>query len=198
MITRIFVSASLLVTILGGGILLGEGFVADLEPKPSDVIVVLGSPARPDGTPDATMISRVSKGVELYRKGYASRMIMSGSNVANAFREAQVMADYAETLGVPRASIIIEDRSTDTLENAVCSSIILRERGWESAIVVTSPYHTGRALALFRREGVRAITAASVSPSQLSWRMRIHSIFYEYGAYVYTFIKLNASHYCNS
>lgn len=46
---------------------------------------------------------------------------------------------------------MLERRAASTYENSVHSLEILKERGWHSAIVVTSPYHLRRTLFILER-----------------------------------------------
>ncbi|HEY7270166.1 MAG TPA: YdcF family protein [Dehalococcoidia bacterium] len=120
-----------------------------------DCIVVLGHSARPD---DEIMRARVALGADLYKKGIASAVIMSG---AYSFRlradppplsEAAVMRDVALALGVPKADILIEDESTDTLSNAYFTKVrFLAPMGWRRVCVVTSEVHAERARWLFHK-----------------------------------------------
>lgn len=51
--------------------------------------------------------------------------------------------------GVPEERILTEDKSTSTLENAQFSAELMRDRGLTNAIIVTSWFHSRRALACF-------------------------------------------------
>ncbi|MBC7346985.1 MAG: YdcF family protein [Clostridia bacterium] len=64
---------------------------------------------------------------------------------------ADIMARQAGSLGVPRQDVVLERRAASTYENAVHSLEILKERGWHSAIVVTSPYHLRRTRFILER-----------------------------------------------
>lgn len=51
--------------------------------------------------------------------------------------------------GVPEEKILTECKSTSTFENAQFSAQLMRERGFTNAIIVTSWFHSRRALACF-------------------------------------------------
>jgi uncharacterized SAM-binding protein YcdF (DUF218 family) len=59
------------------------------------------------------------------------------------------MMQQALSQGIPESSILLEDRSLSTFENAKYSLKIVEDQGYKSAIVVTSPYHTRRASIIF-------------------------------------------------
>ena len=67
--------------------------------------------------------------------------------------EADRFAAVAEGMGVPRASILTENRSTNTGENITFTKQMLAERGLDpqSFIVVQKPYMERRSFATFRK-----------------------------------------------
>jgi uncharacterized SAM-binding protein YcdF (DUF218 family) len=72
---------------------------------------------------------------------------------------------------------VVEDKSTDTIENLDNAKAEMKARGLETAIVVTSDYHLTRALWLARDRGLDAIGAAA--PGNITWGQRIESRFRE-------------------
>lgn len=118
-------------------------------PQKADAILVLGYPAEEDGSPSLIMKKRVAKGVELFRAGYAPRIIFSGGAVQNKFSEAEVMAEYAKSFGLPADAVILEKRARNTGGNTWYSWLIMSSNGWSKALVVTTPYHTKRVANFF-------------------------------------------------
>lgn len=116
-----------------------------------DTIIVLGYPAEEDGTPRPEMRERVMEGVREYRAGVAPRMIMTGGAAHNQFVEAHVMAQFAESQGVPASAIIEEGQAKDTIQNAYYSVQIMQKHGWHSAEIVSSHSHLPRASLIFSR-----------------------------------------------
>jgi uncharacterized SAM-binding protein YcdF (DUF218 family) len=92
----------------------------------------------------------VRQAVELYRAGFAPLLVFSSGYVF-AFPEAEVMRDLAQSQGIPAAAIILEPRARNTRENILFVGDLLRARGIRSALLVTSPYHTRRALLSWHR-----------------------------------------------
>jgi uncharacterized SAM-binding protein YcdF (DUF218 family) len=103
--------------------------------EPADVIVVLGG----DGP------SRARRAAALYRGGAAPKVLVTGIDDCGSIR------DYMVDFGVPVDAIQIECASRSTWENAVFSAPMLAALGARSAILVTSWFHTRRALAVFRQ-----------------------------------------------
>lgn len=164
--------------------------------KPADVIIVLGSGTSKKGDHMTTQgRQRVAAGVLAINRGLAPRVIMAGGlNRKTNFIEADVMAEYAVSRGMSDADIVPEVQSRDTWENAKNSLVIMRDNGWKSAIVITSPYHTWRACRMFRKQG--ASVKCMVAPYALvpadsffNHLMDTRSVIREYGAIVYNWLK---------
>jgi uncharacterized SAM-binding protein YcdF (DUF218 family) len=109
-----------------------------------DTIIVLGTPATPDGAPSPEQRERVLEGIREYRSGVAPHLIMTGGPAHNQFVEAHVMAQFAESQGVPASDILEEGQAQNTIQNIYYSAQIMHRQGWSSAEVVSSPYHLGR------------------------------------------------------
>ena len=130
----LFLLAGALVAVAVGAFMFAKDLLCvENGPPAADVIVVLGGES----------VGRVSKALELFKKGAASRIIVSGSGDADFIRQQLVRA------GVPQEAIELEDRSRTTKENAEFTARMLQERGVRRAIIVTSWFHSRRALNSF-------------------------------------------------
>jgi len=107
--------------------------------KKADVIIVLGGASG----------ERTLQAVDLYKKGYAPRILMCGGKGVWRFTWGEVMGDLAVERGVPRDAVIAEGSSRTTIEEALNAKRVMEERGFKSAIVVSSPYHMRRVSLLF-------------------------------------------------
>jgi uncharacterized SAM-binding protein YcdF (DUF218 family) len=110
-----------------------------------DTIIVLGFPAKRDGTLSPEQRARVLEGIREYRAGVAPRLILTGGAAHNPFAEADVMSQFAASQGVPASDIVEEPRAQNTIQNIFYSAQIMHAHGWSSAEVVSSGYHIGRA-----------------------------------------------------
>jgi uncharacterized SAM-binding protein YcdF (DUF218 family) len=110
-----------------------------------DALIVLGTPADEDGNPTPTQLARVNEAVREYERGVAPRIIMSGGAAHNPTVEAEVMARTAQAEGVPEGSILLEGKSLDTMQNLCYSTRLMRQHGWTSAEIVSTPSHLPRA-----------------------------------------------------
>ena len=156
-----------------------------LPPRPlrrADAIVVLGNrpPTDAEGRITPELERRMRRGVELLERGLAPRLVLTGGE-SRGVVEADVMARYAEARGVPASAILRERRASDTAENAGFSVRALCEGRPSCAprvIVVSSPHHLRRAVALFRCAGARVQHAASELPEDRG--AQIAAAAYEY------------------
>lgn len=110
-----------------------------------DVIIVLGYPAKSDGTVSPILRERIRKAAELYRKGVSENIICTGAAVANSYFEAEIMAQALIELGIPECNIILEKLAKGTYENLVNSKKIMQDKKFNTAVIVSSPWHLRKA-----------------------------------------------------
>jgi uncharacterized SAM-binding protein YcdF (DUF218 family) len=137
-----------------------------------DTIIVLGTPARPDGTPSPEQRERTLEGIREYKAGVAPTLIFTGGAAHNQFVEAHVMAILAESQGVPPAAIIEEDRAQNTIQNIFYSHRIMAEHNWSSAEVVSSPSHLPRTALILQHYSFPWRTHAAPWPPEYGFWQR--------------------------
>jgi uncharacterized SAM-binding protein YcdF (DUF218 family) len=125
--------------------------------SPADAIVVLGGGVLPAGD-WSRPTTRAGMGLALWRAGRAPVLLASGSD------QAVYLARGFAASGVPDSDLRVEDRSTDTHENARDTAALLRTEGLHRIVLVTSDIHMRRAAGCFRREGMRVIEAPADDP----------------------------------
>ncbi len=99
------------------------------------------------------------RSAELYLKGYGKKIIFSGgygkitSHLWHA-PEAEVFANIAVEKGVPRRSIIIENRSKTTAENIKFTINLIHSKRLKisSLIIVTKPYMERRVYGMVKKQ----------------------------------------------
>jgi uncharacterized SAM-binding protein YcdF (DUF218 family) len=123
--------------------------------RPADVIIVLGSGLRRDGRPGDALYRRSGWGAALYQDGIAPYVICTGGIGRGRTRsEADACREVLTARGVPDEAILLEERSTSTVENARYAHEIMIARGFEDAVLVTDSFHMFRASWIFDAEGV--------------------------------------------
>lgn len=105
------------------------------QPLASDVIIVLGGSSERD-----------LYAAELYNLGFSRKIIVSGVSPS-----AGIMAERAVKNGVKREDIILEQKAISTYQNAIFTREIMLDNGFQSAIVVSSPFHMRRSRLVFER-----------------------------------------------
>jgi uncharacterized SAM-binding protein YcdF (DUF218 family) len=141
-----------------------------------DALLVLGAPADEDGGIGIEQQWRTDEAIREFRRGRASRMILSGGAVYNRFVEARVMAAYAEQNGVPAAAIVVEPASRNTLENILNVQAIMDAHGWHSVEVISSPEHLPRAAVLLQRTHLLWRTHAAPTPGRGEYDIARHTV----------------------
>lgn len=104
---------------------------------------------------------RVIHAARLYREGKAPLVVASGGAVPffDAEPEASDIVYFLEMLGVPGDAILSETRSRNTLENAMETEKLLRDRGVRRILLVTSAIHMPRAASVFEQAGFDVVPA---------------------------------------
>jgi uncharacterized SAM-binding protein YcdF (DUF218 family) len=133
---------------------------------PAQAMVVLGGAVSPPmiGHTEIDLKSaadRVWYAARLFHAGKAPLVLLSGGGdlERQAFSEARAMAAFLQDLGVPAQAIVMEETSRNTRQNAAFSAALLKARGIEHILLVTSALHMPRALALFNAQGLQVTPA---------------------------------------
>jgi uncharacterized SAM-binding protein YcdF (DUF218 family) len=125
--------------------------------KPSDAIVVLGA-AQYWGKPSPVLRARLDHAVELWRRGLAPRMVLTGGvGVGDTTSEAAVGRKYVLGAGVPDSAILLETTGRTTRESL--RSVALMLRPGKRVILVSDPFHMLRLDILARRFGLVPYTS---------------------------------------
>jgi uncharacterized SAM-binding protein YcdF (DUF218 family) len=136
-------------------------------------IIVLGGAIAPDVSSARAHVAlnesaeRLTVAAELALRYSHARIVFSGGSGALIFgegTEAEFAARVFESFGIPRGRVMLEDRSRNTLENAILSKDLARPQPGERWLLVTSAYHMPRAIGIFRRAGF------DVEPYPVDWR----------------------------
>ena len=128
-----------LVAALGGQILVVE------KPRKADAIVVVGGEGN----------LRVQRGLQLLQEGYAPRLVITARTTWHLFAwtEADLARQFVQQLepGLAQATSVVKITAQCTWEEAAEIKEFLNQVGARSALLVTSQYHSRRALSIFRR-----------------------------------------------
>lgn len=129
------------------------------DERPADAAVVLGAAVWRD-QPSPVLRERINHAIDLYRSGRVQVIIFTGGiGERDMLAESEVARQYAIARGVPAEAILIETRSTSTYENLAFARQVAAEHGLNSFLIVSTPYHMKRAMALARDLDMEAYTS---------------------------------------
>ncbi len=83
----------------------------------ADCVIVLGCQVKNDGRPSGMLKDRLDRGIELYKSGAASKIIMSGDHGQKEYDEVNTMKQYAVDAGVPSEDIFMDHAGFSTYES---------------------------------------------------------------------------------
>jgi uncharacterized SAM-binding protein YcdF (DUF218 family) len=142
---------------------------------PPNGIVVLGGAITPDVSHARNDVAlneaaeRLTAVADLARRYPEARIIFSGGAAALLF-DARPEAEFAlrlfESFGIAPGRVIAEDKSRNTVENALFSKALAQPKLGERWLLVTSAFHMPRSVGVFRRAGF------PIEPHPVDWRTR--------------------------
>jgi DUF218 domain len=156
-----------------GGLLVGlaakaGSFLVVDAPRPSDVIVVLA------GETD----HRPARALQLLAQGFGLRIVLDvpTNSKVYEFTTIQLAQRYVEDLPQARAVSICPIDGLSTRDEAKDAEKCLAHEGTGRVLIVTSDFHTRRALSIFRREipGHEYAVAASRDQQEFGDRWWTH------------------------
>jgi uncharacterized SAM-binding protein YcdF (DUF218 family) len=122
----------------------------------SDAIVVLGS-AQYNGVPSSIFEARLEHAIKLYEEGVAPVIVTVGGKAAgDQFTEAESGRDYLANAGIPGESLVAVPVGVDTLESIRAVATTFGEQGWDTAVLVSDPWHALRAERMAEDAGIDA------------------------------------------
>jgi uncharacterized SAM-binding protein YcdF (DUF218 family) len=163
-VARFVVGTVLVGAIVLGGTLFRVWQTARVDgDRPVDAVVVLGA-AQYDGQPSPIFAWRLEHAAELYRQGLAPRVVtVGGSREGDEYTEAEAGTRYLVRQGVPASAITTVAEGRDTLGSLQAVAARAEQDGWESALVVSDPWHSLRARTMARDSGLEAWTSPTRS-----------------------------------
>jgi vancomycin permeability regulator SanA len=117
------------------------------------VAIVFGAGIRPDGTLTPLLRDRVELAVTLFTSGQVGALLMTGDHSRAHHDEVDAMKAYAVGRGVPAMKVALDHAGFTTYDSCYRAHAIF---GVDRAIVVTTRFHTPRAVWTCRALGVRA------------------------------------------
>lgn len=151
-----------------------------------DVLLILGCRVR-GNTAEDTLVMRSEKAAEYLKENKNIRAIACGGIVHKDQNksEAQAISEILISKGVEKDRIILEDKSTTTVENFVNAKKIMAQMGENiSASLLSSEFHLLRARLIAKKHGLVCTTVAAPSPKS----KKLKNYIREYIAFIIFFV----------
>ncbi len=128
----------------------------------ADVVVALSGDARG---------LRERRAVDLFRAGMAGELVVSGRVYRDGVDSAEAAREFVVSAGVPPGNVFELRGATNTRQEADLLARLMAAKRWRSAIVVTAPYHSRRALFTCERAAPAVRFVSSPVPARApEWR----------------------------
>ena len=181
---RLVTAVVLGVLLVVGGTATSVWWVARQDDRPpSDAIIVLGA-SQFDGRPSSVFSARLQHARRLFEDGVAPRVITVGGGApGDRTTEAEAGAAFLEERDVTALAV---PEGRNTLESLQAAEVVMAENGWDSAVLVTDPWHSLRSRTMARDQGIDAETSPTrAGPSFRTRGTQVRYIARETAAYLY-------------
>lgn len=155
-----------------------RALVVDSDLTTADVLVVLGG--------SATYVERSRAAAEIFKAGRVQKIVLTNDGRQSGWSNVEERnplfveraLDELQREGVPRTIIeVLPGTVQSTRDEAMLLRKTADERAWKSLLVLTSPYHSRRALWTFRNEfngsgvilGLTTVKNGRQTPSPWFW-----------------------------
>jgi len=140
-------------------------FGINSAPPKQATVVVLGSKVN-GHTPTADLMARINAaGKYLTENPQAKCIVSGGQGVGELETEAAAMKQYLVKQGIDASRIILEDKSTTTIENLSNSLAIIDQNGMSRDLaIVTDEYHQYRAGRIAKSIGAVPYSVCAATP----------------------------------
>ena len=141
--------------------LAARGLIRTDALQPGDVVVALSGDPR---------CWREREAAELYRRGLARKIIVGGVSYAWGIQTGAAARRYLLSLGVPEADVLVVNDAWNTRVEAAGIVALMKGQGWRSAIIVTDPFHSRRAMHTIERAAPELkFYSALIPPERAMW-----------------------------
>jgi len=158
---------------------LERSYLPPAEIPQMEVAVLLGGGTLPS-EPPRQMVEvngsgdRVLYAAWLYQQGKVEHILLSGGLLdweTGKSTPAQDMAALLEMMGVPSDALWLQTESRNTYEDAVYSARLLKSKGVQRVLLVTSAWHMPRAVDFFQSQGMEVVPLpVDFSVTEDGWR----------------------------
>ena len=160
----------------------------------SDAIIVLGA-SQYNGVPSPVFEARLRQAQVLYLDGVAPYIVtVGGKQPDDAYTEAAAGRNWLVEVGIPAEQVIAVEEGSDTLQSFQAMEEVFAANEWETAILVSDPWHSLRSKVMAADHGIEAGTSPSRSgPAVIERRTQLWYITRETASLWYYWIFNDSS-----
>lgn len=164
---RTIILSLVLILVVSVTILIIDNYVRNLgskyivkenEAPKADAILVLGAFVTQDGVVSTMLNDRLATGLELYKQGKASKLLVSGDHGRTNYDEVNAMKKYLLDRGAKDQDVFMDHAGFSTYESMYRARDIFKVK---KVIIVTQQYHLMRAVFIARELGLEAYGVAA-------------------------------------
>lgn len=154
-IFQLLLTAGVIILITFVGLIAGK--FASKGEQGLDYIIVLGAQVRENG-PSTILRYRLDEAIDYLNENPNTICIVSGGQGVNEpFSEAEGMAKYLAQNGIEKERILLESKSTNTVEN-IRNSKGLMDESYNGVGIVTNNFHVFRAVQIAKMQGLENVS----------------------------------------
>lgn len=148
--------------------------VSEVTAAPVGLVLGTSKKVSPD-TLNLHFQNRVKAAAELIKSGRVETLLVSGYRDSQYYDETRDMIKGLTEMGVPKASIIADDKGARTLDSLSRAKSVF---GFEDVVIVSDDFHVNRALFIADHVGVKAVALESAEVDRMDSRsVRIRECF---------------------
>lgn len=141
--------------------------MVSMPQKKAKYIIILGAQIRGKEI-TGSLKRRLDKGLLYLQRNPETVCIVSGGKgKGEAISEAEAMADYLKKKGVDETRILMEDKSTTTLENLMFCRLVVDDIEKDKIGIISNNFHIYRAMKMAKRIGYKKIFAIPASTNMI-------------------------------
>lgn len=139
------------------------------EARPVDAIVVMGA-AQYNGRPSPVLEARLEHTLDMYERGYASIIIVTGGNQpGDAYTEAGTGEQWLLDRGVPQNAILVENESRNTWDSWQGVRDVATPMNIQTVLIVSDGFHLYRSERMAEAVGFDAYSTAAPDAQIPAW-----------------------------
>lgn len=145
--------------------------INEIKDNNFDCILILGAGVRGDG-PSPILEDRLLTGIELYKRKFSNKIVVSGDHGQINYDEVNVMKNYLIEKGIPSEDIFMDHAGFSTYDSVYRIKEIFTAK---KILIVTQKYHLYRALHIskeFNLESIGVIADKNIYAGQTQREIR--------------------------